>query len=99
MTYRLQVLPSARTDIQEAIRWYNRQQSGLGKRFHAEVKETFEHLRTGPFFQNRYDEVRCLPLRKFPYMVHFTVDEQQHLVVVQAVFHTSLHPEVWKRRD
>jgi len=97
MTCRLQVLPIARTDIQEAIRWYNRQQAGLGMRFHTEVKQTFEHLRSTPFFQNRYDEVRCLPLKNFPYMVHFTVDEQAQLVVVHAVFHTSLHPKVWKR--
>ena len=98
MTYRLQVLPTARTDIQEAIKWYYQQQQGLGRRFHAQVKHTFDHLRTNPFFQNRYEEVRCLPLKKFPFMAHFTVNEEAPQVVIHAVFHTSLHPKAWKRK-
>ncbi len=97
MRFGLKILPLAKSDIQGSIKWYNEQQAGLGRRFHAEVKETFEHLRTNPFFQNRYDVVRCLPLKKFPFMVHFTVDEENKQVVINAVFHTSLHPKIWKR--
>jgi hypothetical protein len=96
MTYKLVVQPAARIDIQDSIAWYNRQQKGLGRRFHSTVKESFDHLRTNPFFQNRYSAVRCLPLKKFPFMVHFTVEETKKQVVVHAVFHTSLHPKVWK---
>lgn len=99
MTFKLIVLPSARADIQDAIKWYNRQQMGLGRRFHAEVKSTLDHLKGNPFFENRYDKVRCLPLKKFPFMVHFTVNEERGLVVVHAVFHTSLHPRKWKRGE
>lgn len=95
--YGLQIFPRAKNDIQGAIKWYNLKQAGLGKRFHAEVKESFEYLRTNPFFQNRYDEVRCLPLKKFPFMVHFSVEEKAKRVVVHAVFHTSLNPRIWKR--
>lgn len=97
MRFALKVQPAARKDIQESIKWYNRQQKGLGRRFHTEVKEKFEFLRVNPFFQNRYETVRCLPLKKFPFMVHFSVLEDEKLVVVHAVFHTSLSPESWKR--
>jgi hypothetical protein len=42
--------------------------------------------------------VHCLPVKKFPYMVHFTIDEVQQVVTVRAVFHTALDPKKWKER-
>jgi len=97
MSFRLRILSSARTDIQESIRWYNQRQAGLGRRFHAELKEFLDLLSKNPMFENRYDEVRCIPMRKFPFMVHFTVDESALEVVIHGVFHTSLNPKVWRR--
>jgi len=97
MSFRLRILPPAREDIQESIRWYNQRQAGLGRRFHAELKEFLELLSKNPMFENRYDEVRCVPMRKFPYMVHFTVEEDDRVVVIHGVFHTSLHPSSWRR--
>lgn len=31
-------------------------------------------------------------------MIHFMIDEKNSLVIVQAVFHTSLNPEKWDER-
>lgn len=87
--------PRAKEDIQQEIHYYHEQQKGLGKRFHAEVKAAFQTIRKSPFFQIRYDNVRCLPLKKFPIMVHFTVDPEQKRITVRAVLHTSRNPEAW----
>ena len=98
MVFKIEIEPEAHQDIQEGIDWYNEQQAGLGRSFHAEVKTTFKKLKSNPFFQVRYDEVRCLPLKKFPYMLHFTISEQDKLVVVRAVFNTARDPKIWKNR-
>jgi toxin ParE1/3/4 len=37
-------------------------------------------------------------MKKFPFMIHFTLDETQNFVVVHAVFHTSLNPKNWEER-
>jgi hypothetical protein len=81
-----------RDDIREARKWYNRQQKGLGKKFYSEVKHSLEAIRKTPQFQIRYDEIRCLPLRKYPFMIHFTIDEQEKSVLVLACIHCSLEP-------
>jgi hypothetical protein len=60
-------------------------------------KEFLELLSKNPMFENRYDEVHCVPMRKFPYMVHFTVEEDDRVVVIHGVFHTSLNPSSWRR--
>jgi plasmid stabilization system protein ParE len=98
MAFKVKIEPEARLDIQEAITWYNKQQKGLGKKFHADLLKHIDSLTKNPHFEIRYDTVHCLPLKKFPFMVHFTIDDAEKLVAVRAVFHTSLNPNNWKKR-
>ncbi len=98
MAFTLVIDPRAIRDIQEAIDYYDEQQAGLGKRFEAVLNKHLLTLAKTPLFHIRYDDVRCLPVKKFPYMVHFTVDETQQVVTVRAVFHTSRDPKNWKKR-
>lgn len=58
----------------------------------------FTSIEINPFFQIRYDDVHCLPVKKYPYMIHFTVNEADNLVTVRAVFHTSQDPKKWTKR-
>lgn len=90
--------PESRQDLQEAITWYNHQKKGLGTEFYYAVREEIERLRLNPFFQYRYDNVRCVPVRRFPFMIHFTVEEEKGIVVIRAIFNTSLDPSRWKGR-
>ncbi len=98
MSFKVLIEPEAIQDIQQGIDWYNQQQGGLGRGFHTEIKIAFEKLKSNPFYQVRYDDVRCLPLKKFPYMLHFTVNAPKKLVVVRAIFSTSRNPKIWKNR-
>lgn len=83
----------ALTDIQSGVDYYNAEQTGLGKRFYEAVERGMTILESHPKFQVRYDHVRCLPLGKFPFMIHFTVDEKYMTVYVHGVIHTSLDPK------
>ena len=85
--------PQAKEDIQQEIHYYNEQQKGLGKRFHAEVKLAFQSIRKSPYFQIRYDDVRCLPVKKFPVMVHYTVEPDKKRITVRAAVSTHRNPK------
>ena len=37
-------------------------------------------------------------VNKFPYQVHYRVEEARKLIVVFGVTHTSRNPQVWKSR-
>lgn len=97
MVFTLVIDTRAIRDIQEAIDYYDGRQVGLGKRFEVALNKYLITLEKNPFFRIRYDNVHCLPMKKFPYMVHFTVDENQQLVTVRAVFHTAQSPKKWER--
>ncbi len=98
MIYSIVIHPDAIQDIQEAIDYYDEQEPGLGRRFEEAVHKHFRLLEKNPVFQIRYDNVRCLPMKKFPYMVHFTIDEKFRVIKVWALFHTSVSPGKWRKR-
>ncbi|MDP2366036.1 MAG: hypothetical protein Q8M94_19970 [Ignavibacteria bacterium] len=77
MSFKIKIEPEAVDDIQSSIVWYNKQQAELGKKFLSELKLHINLLKTNPFIQIRYNKVRCLPLRSFPFMIHFTVNESE----------------------
>lgn len=94
--YKVLILPSAKQDVREAAEWYEERQKGLGKRFLNEVRSKVAHIRSKPKGTAvRYDDIHCAVLDIFPFMIHFTVDDDLKLVVVSAVFHTSLNPGRW----
>ncbi len=93
------ILPLAKQDIKEAAVWYNQQQKGLGKRFTTTVREKLAFVRQHPQATAiRYGDTRTAPLETFPYMVHFTIDDEKQLVIVSAVLSTHQSPENWKNR-
>ncbi len=97
--YKLVILPSAKQDIKEAAKWYNSRQAGLGKRFTSQVREKINFLKRNPHsIANRYDDVRTAVVEVFPFMVHYTVEEHNKLIIISAVFHTSLNPDIWEFR-
>jgi len=98
MIFEILIEPEAIEDIQKGIDWYNEQQIGLGKKFYTDVKSTLKKLTSNPFFQIRYDNVRCLPLKTFPFMIHFTINEKENLVMIHAIFNTSRDPSIWTKR-
>ncbi len=98
MAFTIKIEPEAKFDIQEGIDWYNEKEAGLGRSFHSAVKAHLKKLTADPDFQVRYDDTRCLLLKKFPYMIHFTIEEKNMRVIIHAVFNTARDPKIWKDR-
>ena len=97
--YKSIILPFAKEDIREAAVWYNNQQKGLGKRFTLEIREKISFISQNPKASNiRYEKVRTAILNVFPFMIHFTVEEESETIIILAVLHTSRSPKIWKNR-
>ncbi len=97
--YKLIVLPHSKEDIRKAAIWYNKKQIGLGKRFTAQVREKVRLIKRNPKACNvRYNNVRTAVLNVFPYMLHYIIDEENKIILVLAVLHTSRNPQIWKNK-
>lgn len=94
--YKIQADPRVKLDLQEAMNFLKSRRKGLDLKFLADYKSCLKSLKTNPFFEVRYDGIRCLPFEVFKYMVHYSVDEDKKTVKVNAVISTYLNPhESW----
>jgi plasmid stabilization system protein ParE len=89
--------PVAQDEADEAARWYEGKQAGLGTDFLAELQHVLDVISGQP---DRYPlvlgDTREAPVARFPYCVYYR--ERPGRLVVTAVFHTSRDPSVWQGR-
>lgn len=80
-------------ETEEARRWYNRQQKGLGKRFVNDVEKVINDIKANPFFASvKFETIRTAACKIFPYVVHYEIDEAEKIVRILSVFHFSRRP-------
>ena len=93
MPYTILVTPTATEDIAVAIEYYNALAADLGYRFADLVAEYFDRIADLPTASAiRYKNVRCKPMKRFPYLIMFTIDEAAHSVNILRVFNTYQEP-------
>ncbi|UII28774.1 type II toxin-antitoxin system RelE/ParE family toxin [Fulvivirga maritima] len=97
MNYSVSIAEAAEADIREAFLWYQDKNDNLGLRFEKHILKAVESIRSNPFkTQIRYDSIRVFFLKKFPFGIHFRVNEATNSILILAVFHTSKDSKKWK---
>lgn len=91
---RVQLLERAELEVTDAYTWYETQQPGLGERFLNMVDHYLALIGSNPYqYPSRYgNELHVAPMKTFPYLVVYWVDQRQETVFVTSVFHTSRKP-------
>ena len=80
-------------DLDDAVNYYHLKQSGLGKRFYLAYKKMLKTIKRNPHYRIFYDDVHCLQVDAFPYLVHFTIDIPKRIVTVYAIICTHKNPD------
>jgi toxin ParE1/3/4 len=93
-SYQLVIEPEAVEDIQEALNYYAEIYGNLGRRFKDSVDKTLEQIKKNPFYQIRYNgNIRWLHLKKFPYSIHYIIDDLYDNIHILAIIHTASDPD------
>ena len=96
--YQAILLLLANQDISEAAMWYNSKRDGLGFLFIEQVQKHISFIQSNPeAIAIRYNSTRTIVLKTFPFLIHYTIDKENSLIVISAVLHTSRNPKEWKR--
>lgn len=94
MNYTVEIDPGAELDLLEAAAWYEMQSEGLGAEFWRQVTTQNERLSRYPLINAiDYEDVRRAFLGKFPYSLHFRIEDD--CVRVLACIHHSRDPQRW----
>jgi mRNA-degrading endonuclease RelE of RelBE toxin-antitoxin system len=92
MAYNLTILPQAAFEIQKAFEYYELISDNTFSKFNNQLEEVYQNLEKNPFYQVRYKHLRAIPFKSFPYLVFFDVDQENKIVYIYSVFHTSQNP-------
>jgi len=93
MIYKLIILEQALQEIEQAYEYYLQFSFNAMQTFDSQLEKAYQTLENNPFFQFRYKNLRALPFNSLPYMIFFTINEQEKIVYIYSVFNTHQNPE------
>jgi plasmid stabilization system protein ParE len=93
----VEFLDPARTDLIEAVEYYNDQKEGLGFEFSEEIRTTIERIiqytEAWPLISKRTRRCRS---KRFPYGIIYQIRGETLLII--AVLHLRREPQSWRTR-
>ncbi len=89
MDYKIVVSPKAQIEIEDISEYYVQISFTVLNKFYTELENAYKYLQSNPHFQTRYKNYKAVPIKKFPYLLFFTIDEINKVVKVLSCFNTS----------
>jgi len=97
MNYKLRFHPEVSFEIETALKWYEKESATANQNLKKDLMLAFEKILSFPFsFRKAYKTFRCYPLKKFPYLIVYSV--QNEIIYIVAFFPTRRNPEVLEER-
>ena len=94
---KLHLRREAKADVRAAAQWYEKQRTGLGREFVAEIDRTLDRVAENPFMPGfLHREARRAIVHRFPYGVFYRVEGDR--IIVFCVIHLHRDPATWKKR-
>jgi len=90
----IEFLPLAKSELDDAVKYYNLQVQGLGSRYKSEVKSTIKRVAVFPtaFIEVKPEIRRCI-MHKFPYNIYYSI--QDNIILILAIAHQHRKPDYW----
>jgi len=96
MGYNITISPLAQQELAEAYSYYAEIAIPVLKKFDREIVAAFSALEKNPFFKLRYKNVRALPIKNFPFLIFFTLNEPNTAVEIRSIFNTHQDPTKYR---
>ncbi|OXA88856.1 hypothetical protein B0A62_21720 [Flavobacterium hydatis] len=93
MIYKVVIIEEAKIDYKKSLFFYKDIHPKLAVRFNDSFKKSITIIKKNPLlFQIRYDNVRIIFFKSFPYALHYSIYE--NCIVIKSIFHTSRDNEL-----
>ena len=91
MAHKVIIKPGAELDIKDALEWYEEEKEALALDFIQRLDDELDRISKNPeHFQRRYRNIKIVFTRRFPYGIHYTLEN--NIVFVHAVMHMKREP-------
>ncbi len=97
---KVDILPEADKEFQEAAIWYEDRNAGLGLRFIDTIRKRLKIIEAHPErYPKRKNNFRESVIGIFPYVIVYKFLKKEERIVIHSIFHTSGNPnKKYKRR-
>ena len=99
MSYTFVNRPAVKVDISNVIDYYKPINPELAKQFLFRIREAKAYIALTPLgFQIKYNKVRTLLLKQFPYHIHYFIDDHKKQIVILAIINSYKNPKDYSIR-
>ncbi len=93
MSYKIKVEEGAELDIKDAVNYYKEIASKkVAKQFRTDFKNRIKAIQINPYYRVYANSYRGLPLKNFPYIIFFQIDETEKVITIYSLFETHQDP-------
>ena len=90
--YKALVYNEAKADYNEALKYYQNVSSAVAKKFRNAVAAAIKDIQKNPFYEVKYDDFRLKLVKKFLYLIHYIVNENDNTLYIYGIRNTSKDP-------
>jgi toxin ParE1/3/4 len=91
--------PEARAEFHDAAHWYEDRSIFAGDRFLIAVRSAVNSILADPLrYQPVGDGIRVFRLKRYPFRLYYTFDDEAQCVCIYAVMHEKRRPDYWRHR-
>lgn len=92
MVFKILISPRALVEIEDALDYFHLNSTEAPKQFLNSIQNTFRNLQLNPFLEIKYNNIRSIRIRKFPFSFYFTINEVLGIIRILSCFHHKLNP-------
>lgn len=94
MLYNFEIHPAAQAEYEESIVWYLERSETVAKLFVKTAEKGVSDICADPSRNiNPYKSYRALHLRRFPFTIIYSFNEETSTVLIMAIYHQKRHPK------
>lgn len=94
MDFKIKISAEARRNVKDSAAYYkNKASLKVAQNFILDYESTLKKIIQNPYFQNYYKNFRGLPMKKYPFIIFYQIDEENKLILINADFNAKQNPE------
>lgn len=94
MVFKVIIAKEAKIDIENSYLYYQTKvNKKVANNFLKEFKSSVYAISKNPFFKLWFDDFHAKPIKKYPFIIFYTIDKIENIILIARVFHTSQNPE------
>lgn len=94
MAFKIIISDEAKADLEHSYLYYKTKiTKKIADNFFKDFKSSLNTISKNPYFKIWFEDFHGKLMKKYPFLIFYTIDKDAKVIVIARVFHTSQNPE------